>query len=606
MSLWGSDGAVWMIDHLELGKTLLSLKKYSRIIIDSDLQVVGETDDALGLFSEDVPADFCELFGDEEQQRLQQSIISLENDGVDSLSLKTLTEIPLEIIIVQNGQQFELVCCDASASLQFLEQLAIFYRYFQTTPVAIAMTDSDGHILEVNPSFLKLYGYELKDVVGGNPRILKSGRHFPQLYEEMWRQISDPESGHWSGEVINRASDGTEVTVMLSISAVRKVSGSLQGYIASAFNISQQKRLEQQLKNYNNELKDLNSLKSELTAITSHDLKAPINAIISRVNLVKDRLDSMSTDKITEHLDKMIDAGQKMGAFINQLLDMEKIESGRVQFETERLNLESLVFSTVELNRLTAHDKQVDISYQKTGVFIPVRADRMKLEQIFNNILSNAINYSSPGSTIAVSCEAVEDVISVEITDQGPGIPAAEMAGIFDRFSQVRNQGALSTRVHGSGLGLNIVKNYVEMHNGTVSVRNGVERGCTFTVEIQGRGRITSSADLAALIVDSGNQIYPYLETALKSRAVCCYVCKTPQEMQRIVENEHPELVFLPGNSPPETAESSEQLSINVILNETSVEANGQCFQALQMPVIDIEIQALLDDVIHHINGAAA
>ncbi|MCD6583058.1 MAG: PAS domain-containing sensor histidine kinase, partial [Desulfuromusa sp.] len=589
-----------MIDHLELGKTLFSLKKFSRIIIDRNLQIVGGIDDAPDLFSGATPTNFCEIFSEEAQQKLQQAIEKLKNNDVVSLALTTLAETPLEIVMVQNGQQFELIFCDASESLQLLEQLAIFYRYFQTTPMAIAMTDSDGHILEVNPSFLKLYGYELKDVIGGNPRILKSGRHFPQLYEDMWQQISDPESGHWSGEVVNRASDGSEVTVMLSISAVRKSDGTLQGYIASAFNISQQKRLEQQLKNYNNELKDLNALKSELTAITSHDLKAPINSIISRINLVKDSLDSMSAEKITEHLDKMIDAGLKMGSFINQILDMERIEAGRVQFETERLNLDDLLYSTVELNRLTATDKQVSISYEQEGHFVPIRADRMKLEQIFNNILSNAINYSPPGSTINVSCRGVDEAIQIEISDQGPGIPAEEIAGIFDRFSQVRKKGALSTRVHGSGLGLNIVQKYVEMHNGTVSVRNGAEKGCTFTVEIHGRGRISSGADLAALIVDSRDQLYPYLEAPLKNRDVCCYVCKTPQEMHRILENEHPELLFFIGSNLSTATESSEPPVIDVFLNEVSLEDSGQCFQSLQTPVLDIEIHSPFSDVISH------
>ncbi len=589
-----------MIDHLELGSSLFALKKYSRIIVTRDLQVISEIDDALNLFSGEPPDNFCELFSEADQQEIRQNIIKLKNNDVISLALTALTTIPLEIMMVQNGQQFELICCDASESLQFLEQLATFYRYFLTTPVAICMTDPDGLILEVNPSFLRLYGYELEDVIGGNPRILKSGRHFPQLYQEMWQQISDPEAGHWSGEVINRASGGDEVTVMLSISAVRKTSGDLQGYVASAFNISQQKKLEQQLKNYNNELKDLNALKSELTAITSHDLKAPINSIISRINLVKDSLDTMPAENITEHLDKMIAAGQQMGEFINQLLDMERIEAGRVQFETERLNLETLLYSTVELNRLTATDRQVAISYQQEGTFLPIRADRMKLEQVFNNILSNAINYSPPGSTIDVSCRSVDDVIQIEIADQGSGIPPAEIAGIFDRFSQVRKKGALSTRAHGSGLGLNIVQKYVDLHNGTVSVRNGAERGCTFTVEIHGRGKISSTADLAALIIDSAGQIYPYLEAPLKSRDVCCYACKTPQEMQRILANEYPELIFFLDNHSP-AAELGEGPLVKVFLNEGFRGDNGQCFQILQPPIADLEIHSLLTDVISHL-----
>ncbi len=189
-----------MIDHLELGKTLFSLKKYSRIIIDSNLQVVGEIDDALDLFPGDVPTGFRELFGEEEQQKLQQNIVNLENNNVTSLALTTLAGVSLEIILIQNGCQIELICCDASESLYFLEQLAIFYRYFLATPVAICMTDSEGHFLEVNPSFLKLYGYDLTDVIGDSPRILKSGRHPPKMYKEMWQQLSSPASGHWSGD----------------------------------------------------------------------------------------------------------------------------------------------------------------------------------------------------------------------------------------------------------------------------------------------------------------------------------------------------------------------------------------------------------------------
>ncbi len=595
-----------MIDPFELGSSLFALKKYSRIIVAGDLKIVSETDDALDLFSGESPSNFCDLFSEKDQQELQQNVVKLKDCDITSLMLTTLVGIPLEIIMVQNGQQLELICCNTSESLLFLDQLAVFYRYFLTTPVAICMTDADGLILEVNPSFLKLYGYELDEVIGENPRILKSGRHFPQLYQDMWQQISDPDLGHWSGEVINRANSGDEVTVMLSISAVRKTGGDLQGYVASAVDISQQKKLERQLKNYNNELKDLNSLKSELTAITSHDLKAPINAIISRVNLVKDRLNVMTTDQVTEHLDKMVDAGQKMGEFINQLLDMERIEAGRVQFETERLSLETLFHSTVELNRLTATDRQVAISYRQEGSFLPIRADRMKLEQVFNNILSNAINYSPPGSTIDVSCRRVDDVIQIEISDQGPGIPAAEIAGIFDRFSQVKKNGALSARAHGSGLGLNIVQKYVELHNGTVSVHNNAEKGCTFTVEICGRGRIASTADLAALIVDASGQIYPYLEAPLKSRDVCCYVCKTPQEMQRILENEYPELIFFLDHNSESATEADGSPLINVFVNEPFQGDSGQCFQTLQTPVVDIEIHSLLADVIRYINKVVA
>lgn len=437
----------------------------------------------------------------------------------------------------------------------------LFFQAMLEGPNGICMTDADGKILEVNEAFLKLYRYQRDEVIGENPRILKSGRHAPQVYVDMWQQLVDPACGRWNGELINRDKEGGIVIVNLSIQAVRSPDRTLQGFIANAFDITRWKRQEQSLIKHNEQLSATNQLKSEMLAITSHDLRAPINAIISRVNLLKSTCEVMPTSKIVTHLDGIASAGNKLGEMISEQLDLAKIEAGKVGIESERVSLDSLLRSVSEINQFSADTRQIRIQYHTAEQMHPLYADRMKLEQVFNNLLSNAVKFAPENSAIEVSCRLEKDRCRVSISDEGPGIPATDLEQIFDRFYQVRKE-RVSIRNHGSGLGLSIVKKFVELHGGRVSVSNREPSGCNFVVELPVPGSPRSGKDLAAMIVDPDGTIYASLEKRLKSAGVSVFVCKTERIFQRTLAYAYPELIFFPdGELPAEIRDTLESLA---------------------------------------------
>ncbi|PLX99198.1 MAG: hypothetical protein C0622_10815 [Desulfuromonas sp.] len=597
----------------DLGLTLFSLEKCHRVVTQEDFQILYGDASMASLFPGLSTGSFLTLFAEEEQEELKIEVQYLKPLNVACCVLETLAGVPLELMILKREEGLEILCRDISSRMRTLEQQMYLFRYFLTTPVSICITDAEGNILNVNQAFLNLYGYQASEVIGQNPRILKSGRQAPRLYETMWERLLDPALGSWSGELLNRKSNGEEITVMISISSVRNSNGTILGYIGSAFDVSRQKWLEQNLRNLNHRLNETSRLKSELMAITSHDLKSPVHAIVSRAALIKETMGSLSQEKLAEQVDKIIEAGKKMGSFIDDLLDLEKAEAGQVYLATERLRMDRLLRGCVDSIRPSAGSKQIALSCNLATNPRPLRADRVKLEQVFTNLLANAIKFSPDESEISIAYRQEEGNEFIDITDQGPGIPEKDIAGIFDRFAQVRQKVARSTRAHGIGLGLNIVKRYVEMHEGTVDVSNNVDRGCTFTVTLPGCGKVASGADLAALIYDPENAVEDILHLSLENKDITCYLCHSLDEVQRMLHFEYPELVFVPNKYL--TAEftalveesdlrgcGSKTLIIGIQTQKDNAPEPVGCFEVLETPILDMEMQTLVKDVISYLN----
>jgi PAS domain S-box-containing protein len=515
----------------------------------------------------------------------------------------------LELVVASLGGEFAVFYRDPAGRLNALERLALFYRHFQTTPTAICLTDPEGSILEANSSFLDLYGYTSAEVVGKNPSILKSGRQSPEAYQRIWSQITDPQLKSWSGEMVNRKKNGEEVEVHLTVCAVRDGLGENLGYIASTLDLTPRKLMERELLSSNQELRELNRLKSDLMAITSHDLKSPLNAMVSRARMLRELTDELPQAKREEQIDKIIDAGGKMASFIDELLDLEKMEQGRYRLATARLHLDTLLSCCVETNLPSARDRGVSLVLRVEGVSEPIRADLTKLEQLFNNIISNAIKFSSPGDLITVTChDKPGKKKRVTIADQGPGIPEQDLPHIFDRYFQVKRSGSsIPGRVYGAGLGLSIVSHIAKLHGGSVSAANRSGGGCSFLVQLPARVEATCGEDLAALIIDPCQEIYAYLERPLRQKGVSCYFARNLQEVCRIQQRERPDLVFAACDSLSEeireylAARRAGALQVGIAGQVTHP---APLHRMLVPPVVDLEIFELLNELLPKANQA--
>lgn len=485
-----------------------------------------------------------------------------------------------------------------------LERLAVFYRGYVSSPMGVCYTGPDGKIEDANRAFLALYGYTLEEVVGNTPRILKSGRQSPAAYQDLWRSISNPAIGSWSGDLINRRKDGEEIYVHLAISAVRREDGSLIGFVASTLDITARKKLELALDARNQELERLNRFKSDTLAITSHDLKAPLHAMISYAELLREHGRDVSPEKSDGYLEKISEQGTQLLKFIGELLDLTKIESGKFQLCTTRAHLEGILQGCVEINQAHSLHRGVAIRFEREALLLPAVVDVVRMSQVFNNLLSNAVKHSPAGEEIRVTCRShTGGAVIMTFEDRGPGIPAEDLNTIFEPYFQVTKGGHVALRAFGVGIGLSVVKRIVELHGGTVRAENNLPRGCIFTISMPLR-TFTSPKNFAALLLDPAAVIFPYLEPPLRSRDLSSFIARTPAEALRIAALERPDLLFVDAQSltPDVRAcvgalrDADPELTVIAIgTNESG--ADSLFSRTLLAPVLDVEIGSLLQEL---------
>ena len=243
-------------------------------------------------------------------------------------------------------------------------------------------------------------------------------------------------------------------------------------------------RQRHQIQLQNLKLREAAQLKSQFIATMSHELRTPMNAVIgfSQLLLRQKKLEPSQADMV----ERILSNGKNLLALINDILDLSKIEAGRLELRLERVNLSMLIAATVSELRSIADQKELPIAIEVNLDDPYVFNDTTRLRQILVNLLSNAIKFTEVGS-VKVSAEAVDaETIALTVQDTGIGIAAADLAHIFEEFHQVDQ--TLSKKFAGTGLGLTITDLLVRLMNGKITVASELGRGSTFRVELP-RGR---------------------------------------------------------------------------------------------------------------------
>jgi len=231
------------------------------------------------------------------------------------------------------------------------------------------------------------------------------------------------------------------------------------------------------------ELEKLDRLKSEMVAITSHDLKAPLHAIIGYADILKTSVQKNTDD--AKHIDRILKNSHDMVNLIREILNLDKIESGKYKINTSLLKVDDILKSCIDNNSVASREKEITIKYHVIGETKPFYADKIKLDQLFNNIISNAVKFSPANSEIQVIYKTIRDEkVEITICDNGPGIPDKDIKAIFNRYYQADPGEAKTKRGHGTGLGLYISKEITKLHSGKISVENRKEGGCCFLIQI--------------------------------------------------------------------------------------------------------------------------
>ena len=240
-------------------------------------------------------------------------------------------------------------------------------------------------------------------------------------------------------------------------------------------------RLFREVKEKSLEVEAASLHKSDFLANMSHELRTPLNAIIGFSEVLSERMFGEINDKQAEYLSDILESGQHLLSLINDILDLSKIEAGRMELESTDFDLTGAVENALALVRERAHRRGIRLERTIDEHVGSIRADERKVKQVLLNLLSNALKFTPEGGTICVRAELRDGMAEVSVTDTGVGIAPEDQTAVFEEFRQV---GAAEKKAEGTGLGLAISRKFIELHGGRIWVNSQVGTGSTFAFTI--------------------------------------------------------------------------------------------------------------------------
>jgi PAS domain S-box-containing protein len=345
----------------------------------------------------------------------------------------------------------------------------------EQSPVSIIITNTEGKIEYVNPKFSETTGYNFTEVVGKNPRFLKSGHTSVSEYKDLWQTLSA--GNEWHGEFHNITKNGERIWESASISPILNAQGKITHYIAIKEDITNRKKAEEELIQAKEKAEESDRLKLAFLANMSHEIRTPMNGILGFTELLKSP--NLSTEVQQEYLEIIEKSGIRMLNIINDIISISKVESGQVDVFLSETNVNEQIdyinnFFKPEVARKGIQlFTNVVLSNEKAVIL----TDREKTYAIFTNLVKNAIKFTDSGS-IELGYTQKENYLEFFVKDSGLGISTSQQKIIFERFRQADD--TISRSHEGSGLGLAISKAYVEILGGKIWVESTEKKGSTF------------------------------------------------------------------------------------------------------------------------------
>jgi len=349
------------------------------------------------------------------------------------------------------------------------------------SPASVVITNLNGEIEYVNPKFSLLTGYSYNDVIGKNSRFLKSGYTPSEQYENLWKTITSGKE--WRGEFKNKKKSGEFYWEDTSISPIFDENGKISHYVAVKEDITDRKKLISQLIESRDKAEESDRLKTSFLQNISHEIRTPMNGILGFIELLRDP--NITGKEQSLYFEVIEKSSQRMLSTINNIIDISKIEAGVAVVKRSTIFINQIITDIVIFFRLEAEKKGLKINLQtdKSIKDLQINSDLEKIYASLTNLIKNAIKYSSKGE-INVGAHIKDKFVEFYVEDTGIGIPKDKLEQIFERFIQAESE---SDRAYeGAGLGLSIVKAYIELLGGSISVKSekGVGSKFTFTIPL--------------------------------------------------------------------------------------------------------------------------
>ncbi len=419
----------------------------------------------------------------------------------EDLPLKTKSGAAIEVEFVSNAYDCEgvrVIQCnirDITARKRIEEQVRKLSLAVEQSPASIVITNLAAEIEYVNDAFLRSSGYSREEVMGRNPRILKSGAISGEAYADMWDCLVRGLA--WKGEFRNRRKDGTEYIEHAVIAPIHQADGRVTHYVGVKEDITERKRDARELELHRHHLEDLvgartrelgearaaaeaaNVAKSAFLANMSHEIRTPLGAITGLAYLMKR---TPVTVQQADWLAKIEASGQHLLEIINAVLDLSKIDAGKIVLEEVDVSVGAIVANVASILAERAQARNLRLAVETSDLPHQVLGDPTRLQQALLNLAANAIKFTEAG-VVTLRAMGGEDagesmVVRFEVQDTGIGIDPESLPRLFSAFEQADNS---TTRKHGgTGLGLAITRHLARLMGGDVGAHSEPGGGSTF------------------------------------------------------------------------------------------------------------------------------
>lgn len=349
------------------------------------------------------------------------------------------------------------------------------------SPVSIVITDLKGNIEYANPKFSKITGYSSDELIGQNPRILKTGHTSREEYKNLWATILN--GNIWEGEFLNRRKDGTTYWENATISPITDKNGKTINFLAIKEDITDRKKDREKLLETTQTLKKANASKDMFFSILAHDLRSPMGNIMQLSTLLDVNYDSFDDENKMSYITLIKNLSEKTFELLENLLAWSRVQLNKIDFTPEKINLKDIIEETLGIYEENIKNKEIQL-INNLNTDISVLANEESIKLVFRNLLSNAIKFTPQKGKIEITANKIKNPdnnkfhYEICIKDTGVGIPKDQIPKIFDVDRNFSTQGTNNEK--GTGLGLILCKEFIEKNNGEISVKSTLGKGSQF------------------------------------------------------------------------------------------------------------------------------
>ncbi|MDB5261350.1 MAG: sensor signal transduction histidine kinase [Adhaeribacter sp.] len=390
-----------------------------------------------------------------------------------------------------------------------MDSLKLLHSIIDTAIDGIITIDNRGIVESINPAALKLFGYTEEEIIGKNISVLmpEPDKSAHDGYLQRYERTREKRMIGIGREVLGLKKDGSTFPFRLAMSEVEYENRII--YTGFVHDLTKEKAAEAELKKYTGELegkikdrtqnlehlideletardeaaramhkqKELNLLKTRFVSMASHEFRTPLSSVQLSAVLIDKYLQKTDSENILKHTNKIKNSVSLLTGILNDFLSLEKLEAGKTEAALQHFNLIRFSEDLIEEMQLIAKQNQT-IVYQHTGSVSQVFLDPALLKNAVINLVSNAIKYSGENTFIEFNTEVDDRAVCITVKDNGIGIPEDEQKNLFEPFFRAHNTG----NIPGTGLGLNIVKRYIELMGGRVKCQSAQHQGTSVTL----------------------------------------------------------------------------------------------------------------------------